>query len=119
MKDRFILIVDDDPAVRDAIKDVLEDEGHRVEVAAHGAEALDSLRAGTRPDLVLLDHMMPIMDGPTFAEAVERDPALRGLKIVLLTADGRASAKATAMGLDAFLTKPVQLDQLLDVVAKA
>lgn len=119
MTDRFILLVDDDEAVRDAIKDLLEDEGHRVVVASHGAEALDCLRAGTRPDVILLDHMMPVMDGPTFAQAVQQDPALQGLKIVLLTADGRASAKASAMGVNAFLTKPVQLDQLLDVVANS
>jgi CheY-like chemotaxis protein len=118
-KPKLILIVDDDPEIRDALKDVLEDEGHRVVLAAHGAEALDQLRGGIRPDLVFLDHMMPVMDGPTFAAEVGQDPALRGLSIVLVTADGHASSKAQAMGVQAYLAKPLQLDLMLDLVDKA
>lgn len=115
---KSILVVDDDAEMRDALKDALEDEGHRVVVAADGAEALDRLRGGFRPDLVFLDHMMPVMDGPAFAAEVYRDPSLRGLSIVLVTADGRASAKAQAMGVPAYLAKPLQLDRVLDLVDK-
>src|SRR6187399_2199831 len=109
MSSRLILIVDDDAEVRDAIKDILEDEGHRVLLAVHGAEALAHLRNGARPDLIVVDHMMPVMDGPTFAAEVGRDPALKDLRMVLVTADGRAQAKASAMGLDRYLPKPLKL----------
>ncbi len=116
---KLVLVIDDDPAMRDALCDALLDEGHRVVVTNDGAEALMTLRAGMRPDLILLDHMMPNMDGPAFAAEVGRDEALRALKIVLITADGRASQKAGAMGLSLYLTKPVEIDALLDVVERS
>lgn len=113
MPPKYVLIVDDDDAVRDALKDVLEDEGHRVATAVNGADALAQLRGGERPDLVLVDHMMPVMDGPTFVARVVQDPGLQSLRLVLVTADGRAPAKASAMGLRDYLPKPVALDDLL------
>lgn len=119
MAAKLVLIVDDDPAIQQAIKDALEDEGHSVAIAPHGADALGQLRSGIRPDLIVLDHMMPVMDGPTFAAEIQKDPALSHLPIVLLTADARADDKATAMGLSAFLRKPLRLDVLLDLVDKA
>lgn len=115
---KLVLVVDDDPAIREALRQALEDEGHSVSEACDGAAALSTLRAGMRPHVILLDHMMPVMDGPTFAAEVGKDPALSGLSIVLITADGRAPQKAQAMGLSAYLNKPVELDVLLDLVAR-
>jgi CheY-like chemotaxis protein len=119
MPSKYILIVDDDPGVQEAIKDALEDEGHKVTLAGDGADALAQIRGGRPPDLILLDHMMPVMDGPTFVVEMQSDPALRGVPIVLLTADARADDKAAAMGVTSFLRKPLQLKELLAIVDDA
>ena len=116
MASKFVLIVDDDLGVQEAIRDALEDEGHDVAVASNGDVALRQLRSGVHPDLIVLDHMMPVMDGPTFVSEVLKDPALQGLPIVLLTADGRADTKAAAMGVQAYLRKPLRIEQLLAIL---
>ena len=116
MPGKFVLLVDDDLAVQEALKDALEDEGHKVTVAGNGIAALGHLRSGMLPDVIVLDHMMPVMDGPTFVSEVHKDPALQGLAIVLLTADARADMKASAMGVNAYLRKPLKLEQLLDII---
>jgi CheY-like chemotaxis protein len=116
MPAKLVLIIDDDLGVQEAIRDALEDEGHSVAVAGDGAIALGQLRSGMHPDLIVLDHMMPVMDGPTFVSEVHKDPALQGLSIVLLTADGRANQKASAMGVQAYLHKPLRIEQLLAII---
>ncbi|HVV53051.1 MAG TPA: response regulator, partial [Polyangia bacterium] len=91
MKHDYILVVDDDDAVRDTVVDVLQDAEYPVRVARDGQEALDILRRGTgRPCLVLLDLMMPGMNGWDFAREQAGDPALANIPICLVTAVGRA-----------------------------
>ena len=116
---KLILVVDDDPFIQEALHDALEDEGYAVIVAANGADALRKLRSGSRPDAILLDHMMPVMDGPTFAAEVRGDSSLEQVPIILITADSHAEEKAMAIGLRTFLRKPLQLDDLLSTIEAA
>ena len=116
---RLIMVVDDDPQIRDALKDALEDEAYSVVLATNGEEALRKLRNGCHPDAILLDHMMPIMDGATFVTEAHAEPALRELPIILVTADGRATDKANELGLKASLHKPLKIGELLATIENA
>jgi CheY-like chemotaxis protein len=114
-----ILVVDDDEDVCEAIRESLDDAGYDVAVAENGAEALATLRASeVRPALVLLDLMMPIMDGAQFLRELRADDELRDLTVVLFSADGGAHANATSLGANDGLRKPVQLRDLLAMVEK-
>jgi len=111
-----LLVIEDDPAVLDALREVLEDEGHEVLVAANGREALTRLRSENRPNLILLDLMMPVMSGWEFREAQLQDETLAAIPTVILTADGRAAQKALELQSAGFLQKPIQPDRLLQKV---
>lgn len=82
-----VLVVDDEPSVRALYVDALEELGHSVTIAADGAAALDHLRSGDHPCVVLTDLRMPRMDGFELRRAVERDPSLASIPIVVITAD--------------------------------
>ncbi len=112
-----ILVVDDDIDIRDAMCLVLQHSGYRTLSAANGAEALRALGDGASVDLILLDRMMPVMDGWGFRNAQRDGPAFADIPVVVLTGDGRASAKAEAIGAAGYLKKPLDLDDLLAVVA--
>jgi CheY-like chemotaxis protein len=113
---RRVLIVDDDEDLRGTLAGILEEEGHDVEEASDGAEALAYLRR-TRalPDVILLDLMMPGMNGWQFREAQRRDPRLAPIPVVVLT----ASRTLHLNPIDAarIVYKPLDLDDLLDAVA--
>lgn len=115
MNHDYILVVDDDAAVRDTVVDVLQDAHYAVRVARDGQEALDILRRENgRPCLVLLDLMMPGMNGWDFAREHAADPTLSDIPICVVTAVGRAQAiPARAV---AVVRKPFQLKHLLEVV---
>lgn len=85
-----ILLVDDDPAILDAVTDFLTEEGFKVVSAMNGAEGLSVLRAGLAADAILLDVMMPLMDGWDFRATQLADPALRDIPIVVISACGFA-----------------------------
>jgi CheY-like chemotaxis protein len=110
-----VLLVEDDVDVREAVTDTLEDAGYRVLAARHGQEALALLRdGGTRPCLILLDLMMPVMDGWQFRELQSKDPALADIPVVALSAHGGLQA----LGAADHLRKPVQLRALMAVVER-
>jgi CheY-like chemotaxis protein len=114
-----ILIVDDDEGIRAALSQALTDEGYVVFAAEHGAEALDILRMTVpRPCLVLLDMMMPVMDGREFIEKKLTEPDLRDVPVVVVTADGVALKQAAELVAAAVLAKPISLDQLLLAVQR-
>ena len=116
---KVVLIVDDEPDVRDAIAGVLDDQGYATVTARHGAEALSLLRAGeVRPDVILLDIMMPEMDGWQFRSLQCQDERLCAIPVVVLSANELARAAAFDMGVAAFLKKPVKLDALLATLRK-
>ena len=114
----YILVVEDDFDIRDTMAQILEGEGYAVVGAAHGKEALEVLRAGATPSLILLDLMMPVMNGWEFREAQRADPALAPIPVVVISADAGIHEKATVIAADAYLKKPIQLDALLAVVAR-
>ena len=112
----LILVVDDEFGVAEVIEAILEDEGHRVVTAVNGRQGLARL-AETRPDLVLLDVMMPIVDGPTTLRAIQADPALAGVPVVMMSSLDRATVAAQAPGAAGFLRKPFRAQVLADLVA--
>jgi CheY-like chemotaxis protein len=112
---RTILVVDDDAEIRESIADLLRDEGYRAAVAGHGREALERLRDGTRPDLIVLDLMMPVMDGWQFLDERARDPALKAIPVVVVSATHETLRPPDTC---AFIRKPMRLDDLLAVIAR-
>ncbi|HEX9242986.1 MAG TPA: response regulator [Anaeromyxobacter sp.] len=112
----LVLVVDDDPDILDAICDILEAEGYRVARARHGGEALERIEA-ERPALILLDLMMPVMDGVSFAQALRARPAVSDLPIVVISADGNRQ-RAAPVGAAGYLAKPFDIDSLLAHVSR-
>ena len=113
-----ILVVDDDDGIREALADMLTDEGYQVALAADGMFALEWLRAHAPPAVILLDWMMPRCDGATFRKEQLADPALRDIPLVLLTADARLDDKVRALDVPHSVRKPVKIDQLLELLAR-
>jgi CheY-like chemotaxis protein len=109
-----ILLVEDDQDVRESLSDALELEGYRVVCAEHGAAALRHLGTGARPCLILLDLMMPVMDGQTFRQAMLKDAAMATIPVVLITAAGVPTAASVPA--DHVLHKPLKMDAVVDVV---
>jgi len=112
-----VLIVDDDSDVRTALKELFETEGYNVVLAANGRAALNRLREGLRPRVVLLDLMMPVMDGWDFRTHQQQDPALKDIPVFILTAAGFSDATIHAQfGQIPFVPKPPPHDLLLELV---
>lgn len=111
-----ILVVDDDDDVRAALAEVLAEEGYRVTGATNGREALDCMRKGPRPDVILLDMMMPVMDGWQFRAEQQRDPRLAAIPVVVLSASPQYATETLDCACS--LRKPVELDLLLETVAR-
>jgi CheY-like chemotaxis protein len=113
-----ILLVEDDFDVREALVETLRDRGYLVESAGDGEQALQILRAGSRPGLILLDLMMPRMSGSEFRMIQQVDPALSDLPVVLLSADGRMEEKAVSLKVQGAIRKPIDLDELFAVIER-
>jgi DNA-binding response OmpR family regulator len=112
-----VLVVDDEPQVVWMLQFSLEAEGYRTYAARNGQEALDEL-AERRPSLMLLDIMMPIMDGWSVLERLRQLPADERPKVIVVSARSslRDRAKATELGADAFVAKPFSVDELMGVI---
>lgn len=108
-----VLLIDDDPDIRDAVTEVLAYEGHEVVTASEGEQGLVRCRQ-VRPDLVLLDLMMPGMNGWDFLRTIRRDPALGDLQVVVVSALGRLPE----LPVHGFLPKPFGLDALVAMVRR-
>lgn len=113
-----VLVVEDDFDLRDALVPILEYEGHRVVSAANGREALDRLQAMPLPSLILLDLMMPVMNGEAFRAEQLRDPRLAGIPVVVVSAHPAAEEHAARMGAVACVRKPFDVDDLLAAVRR-
>lgn len=111
-----VLVVDDDDAIRDVLQVVLESAEYEVDVAADGIIALRKLETGARPDLILLDMMMPRMDGLTFMREIQQRGIRSLFAVVLLSAHIRNKEIVNTIGLDGFISKPFEIDEILDVV---
>jgi two-component system chemotaxis response regulator CheY len=114
---RAVLLIDDDEAIRSSLGEFLEEQGFTVLTACHGAEALELLKTAERPALILLDFMMPVMNGSEFLAAMRGDPALRGIPVVILSAWVREWT-GHAIGVDHVLGKPFNTEHLLEVVGR-
>ena len=96
---RLIMVVDDDPDLRDLMGVTLRDRGYQVIECANGLDALVRLRAPCKPEVIVLDLMMPIMDGWEFRVAQRRDPAMAAIPVVALSADTTSKAAAQSRGI--------------------
>ena len=113
-----VLVVDDNATNREILESYLRSWGMEPLSAASAAEALDLLRAGSGcPDLAILDFQMPEMDGVELARAIRSDPALKSMRLVLLSSVGMEGAPDAAAGIAASLTKPARRSHLLDSIA--
>ena len=113
MADTTVLIVDDDPNALDIVRTFLESKGYRVATAKDGNEALAQLE-DVRPDLVLLDVMMPGMDGWEVARVIKNHPSFGRTRVVMLTARSDFADKHEGLraGADDYIVKPIQLREL-------
>lgn len=116
---RTVLIVEDDRDLREAIGEILEHDRFHVMHAAHGAEAIDILRTSRElPELILLDLMMPVMNGMQFRAIQQNDPRLAAIPVVVMSAVTDGERKASALQPTAFLPKPADREQILAVVRR-
>jgi DNA-binding response OmpR family regulator len=106
-----LLVVDDEPDIRDAVAEALHDEGFEVETARDGRQALEKAAARTGLSAILLDLMMPGMNGWQFRERQRLDPALAGIPVIIVSA-----GVTDGMDADAFLPKPFRLEELIRTV---
>ena len=113
-----LLVIDDDHDILLSLQDVLEVEGYHVITASSGREALEYLRQGLRPDLILLDLMMPEVSGWAFRAWQRADPALASIPVVVVSGQGLSAQQVSQLGVAGYLPKPVDLDMLLDTVAR-
>src|SRR3954471_12672414 len=111
----LVLVVEDDLDIREVMRMVLEASGYQVFEAGDGAEALVVARAH-RPRLILLDLMMPGMDGFQFRESQLRDPAIAAIPVVIVSGGGALPQKAAELGAAGYLVKPTDLQRLLAVM---
>lgn len=109
-----ILIVDDDADIRESLADVLELEGFSVVCAANGREALDYLARSEPPCMILLDLMMPIMDGWQFLVEQRRDPSIARIPVVVISAATPEQTKTVVV--ERIVRKPLRLEDVLDSV---
>ena len=109
-----VLIVEDDAELREMMAQLVALEGHEACTVSNGREALEYLRRAERPELILLDLMMPVMDGWEFRREQRKDPAIADVPVVVLSA--LDPSRATDIGAIEFLKKPLDFDRLLELV---
>ncbi len=113
--EKSVLLIEDDSLTRGAMRMVLEWEGYRVVCASNGQEALDLLRRGERPSLILLDIAMPVLDGRQFRQEQEKDPALASIPVVVVS----GTAVAATVEAAAHVQKPFLPGELLEAIREA
>ena len=111
-----VLVVDDDDDIQALLQMILESEDYEVVTAGDGLLALNELEKST-PDLILLDLMMPRMDGYTFAKELRQRKRQPTIPIIVLSADVNAKQKVEQMGADSYITKPFDIGSLLDKIS--
>jgi DNA-binding response OmpR family regulator len=113
-----VLVVDDEPMVRDTLGQFLAEEGYVVDTAVDGADALDRVRAA-KPDAILLDLMMPGMNGRQFLQALRDDPQYQQVPVLIMTAVHGLEVNLASIGASEVVEKPFQIEDLLNKVALA
>ncbi|MEO8190372.1 MAG: response regulator [Acidobacteriota bacterium] len=112
-----VLIVDDDAAMREALCETLELQGHQCVTVSNGREALDFLRE-SKPCVILLDLMMPFMNGWEFRAAQLKDPRVAGIPVLVISAHLRAEKDEGELAAAGYLSKPLSAERLLKAVAE-
>lgn len=113
-----ILIIDDDAAIRRELSEVLAAEGYTVSVVADGRHALNHLQGNAAPSLILLDLMMPVMDGWDFILALRSQPTLAQIPVVVMSCLGNSSANTSLLAGYQVLRKPLRRQELLEAAAR-
>ena len=113
-----VFVIEDDADTREMLGQVLEIEGYEVTLAGDGQDALRRLRTEPPPRVILLDLMMPGMNGWQFRGEQQRDPALAVIPVVVLSGDDGVERKATALGVSGYLRKPIDLGTLLETISR-
>jgi CheY-like chemotaxis protein len=114
---RTVLVVDDEFGISEVLTEILGDAGYHVLTAIHGRQALERI-AETRPDVILLDFMMPVLNGAETLAALAADPAYRDIPVVLMSSLPEASIAEQASGYSAFLRKPFRVAIVLEAIAR-
>ena len=114
---RNILVVDDDPVIRDMMVDILELEGYSIHVARNGLEALDILR-GNESYLVFLDLMMPVLNGEELCQILDVEPELRSRHTIVLMSAMDKMAEASTLNIDGLMPKPFSVDDVVRMLAQ-
>jgi CheY-like chemotaxis protein len=118
VQSKQVLVVEDEEALRTVVAEALREDGYEVMTAANGAEALELVRQ-TSPDAIVLDLMMPVMDGWAFLEACRREPCCGDTPVLIVSAHRKlAEIMATEVRADEFIAKPFELDALLGAVER-
>ncbi|MET0535854.1 MAG: response regulator [Steroidobacter sp.] len=112
-----VLVVDDEFGVAEVLQSILEDEGYRVATAINGKQAIMRLGEVT-PDLIMLDYMMPILDGTQTLAAIRNDPAFKNTPIIMMSSLEEASVRETCTDYDSFLRKPFRAMAVVRLVAE-
>jgi CheY-like chemotaxis protein len=112
-----VLIVDDEFGVAEVLQSILEDEGYRVFTAINGKQALARL-GELRPDLIMLDYMMPILDGAQTLTAIRKDKAFAGTPVIMMSSLEEAAIRETSTDYNSFLRKPFRAMQVVKAVAQ-
>ena len=119
MDKKILLIVEDDRGIRESLVEILGLEGFTVISAENGADGLEKLKQSqVRPNLIVLDLMMPVKDGYQFRKEQEEDHRYADIPVVLLSADGHIEEKKMRIGAKAYIKKPVDIDVLVDSIKK-
>lgn len=112
-----VLVVEDDESIRDVLRISLIDEGYEVKVASNGNQAIELIHEWT-PDLIVLDIMMPVMDGVAFRRRQRELNLASNARLIVLSASRTAIPQALELGADVSVAKPFELDELLDLVGQ-
>jgi CheY-like chemotaxis protein len=116
--DAAVLVVEDDPVTRGAVRALLEARGYRVAEAGNGRDALNYLWTHGPPRVILLDLTMPVMNGWEFRRRQRQDPALARIPVVVCSAAEDVPAEAALIGAESYLQKPIQPDQMIATVGR-
>lgn len=112
-----ILVIEDDTSIRELLVELLESEGYVVSSAINGLDGLKSLETNGPPDLILIDLMMPVMDGYSFRTEQLKHNVWSKIPTVVMSAEANAKEKMKAFQVSAFLSKPVELETILKTIA--
>lgn len=114
---KSIHIVEDDIGISEILKDILIDEGYLVSTSQNGQEALSYLKNNPQPNLILLDVMMPIMDGITFRKNQMQISEVADIPTIIMSADINISAKVETLKVQGFIKKPIDIDDIIKKIA--